>query len=42
MSVKLFEKDARRAARIAQILDKTVVLHADGTDQRILEEENGR
>jgi trk system potassium uptake protein TrkA len=39
-SVKLFEKDARRSARIAEILDKTVVLHADGTDQRILEEEN--
>ncbi len=39
-SVKLFEKDAKRSARIAEILDKTVVLHADGTDQRILEEEN--
>jgi len=39
-SVKLFEKDAARSARIAEILDKTVVLHADGTDQRILEEEN--
>jgi len=38
-SVKLFERDAARAARIAEILDKTVVLHADGTDQRILEEE---
>ena len=40
VSVKLFEKDARRSARIAEILDKTVVLHADGTDQRLLEEEN--
>ena len=39
-SVKLFERDAARSARIAEILDKTVVLHADGTDQRILEEEN--
>jgi trk system potassium uptake protein TrkA len=39
-SVKLFEQDGSRAARIAEILDKTVVLHADGTDQRILEEEN--
>ena len=39
-SVKLFEKNAARSARIAEILDKTVVLHADGTDQRILEEEN--
>ncbi len=40
VSVKLFEKDTGRAGRIAEILDKTVVLHADGTDQRILEEEN--
>lgn len=40
VSVKLFERDAKRSARIAEILEKTVVLHADGTDQRILEEEN--
>lgn len=40
VSVKLFEKDTGRAGRIAEILDKAVVLHADGTDQRILEEEN--
>jgi trk system potassium uptake protein TrkA len=40
VSVKLFERDARRSARIAQILDKTVVIRADGTDQGILEEEN--
>jgi trk system potassium uptake protein TrkA len=40
VSVKLFERDARRSGRIAEILDKTVVLHADGTDQTILEEEN--
>jgi trk system potassium uptake protein TrkA len=40
VSVKLFEKDTRRAGRIAEILDKTIVLHADGTDQRILEEES--
>ncbi len=40
VSVKLFEKDARRSARIAQILEKTVVIHADGTDQATLEEEN--
>jgi trk system potassium uptake protein TrkA len=40
VSVKLFEKDTKRSARIAEILDKTVVLHADGTDQRMLEEEN--
>ena len=40
VSVKLFEKDTGRAVRIAEILDETVVLHADGTDQRILQEEN--
>jgi trk system potassium uptake protein TrkA len=40
VSVKLFEKDARRSARIAEILKETVVIHADGTDQRTLEEEN--
>lgn len=40
VSVKLFERDARRSARIAEILDQTVVIRADGTDQAILEEEN--
>lgn len=40
VNVKLFERDARRSARIAQILQKTIVIHADGTDQAILEEEN--
>lgn len=40
VAVKLFEKDARRSARIAEILRKTIVLHADGTDQHLLEEEN--
>jgi trk system potassium uptake protein TrkA len=40
VSVKLFERDARRSARIAEILEKTVVIRADGTDQAILEEEN--
>jgi trk system potassium uptake protein TrkA len=40
VSVKLFERDARRAGRIADILKKTVVIHADGTDQAMLEEAN--
>jgi trk system potassium uptake protein TrkA len=40
VSVKLFERDARRSARIAEILKKTIVIHADGTDQATLEEEN--
>jgi trk system potassium uptake protein TrkA len=42
VGVKLFERAAGRSARIAEILDKTVVIHADGTDQGILEEENVR
>jgi trk system potassium uptake protein TrkA len=40
VSVKLFERDARRSTRIAEILEKTVVIRADGTDQANLEEEN--
>jgi trk system potassium uptake protein TrkA len=40
VAVKLFERDAKRSARIAEILEKTVVIRADGTDQAILEEEN--
>ncbi len=40
VSVKLFERDARRCELIAQILRKTVVLHADGTDEATLMQEN--
>ena len=40
VSVKLFERDIARCERISQILRKTVVLHADGTDESILAEEN--
>ena len=40
VDVKLFEPDARRATRIAEILEKTIVVNADGTDQKVLEEEN--
>lgn len=42
VGVKLFERDARRSGRIAEILEKTVVVRADGTDQAILEEANVR
>jgi trk system potassium uptake protein len=42
VSVKLFEREARRATRIAEILEKTTVIRADGTDQSVLEEENIR
>ena len=40
VDVKLFEADPRRAAKIAEILEKSIVLRADGTDQKVLEEEN--
>ena len=40
IQVKLFEKDIERCERISRILKKTVVLHADGTDESILAEEN--
>jgi trk system potassium uptake protein TrkA len=40
INVKLFERDATRCEKIAQILKKTVVLHADGTEEATLEEEN--
>lgn len=40
VNVKLFERDGERCEKISQILKKTVVLHADGTDESILAEEN--
>lgn len=40
INVKLFEKDLERCRKIATLVKKTVVVHADGTDQRILGEEN--
>lgn len=40
VSVKLIERDPQRCELISTILDKTVVIHDDGTDQRTLEEEN--
>jgi len=39
---KLIEKNPERCTRLAQTLDKVVVLHGDGTDQTILEEEGVR
>jgi trk system potassium uptake protein len=38
--VKLFERDARRCEKISSMLDKTIVIHADGTDQTSLEQES--
>jgi trk system potassium uptake protein TrkA len=40
VSVKLFERDGERCARISQILKRTTVLHADGTEESTLMEEN--
>ena len=38
--VKLFERDLKRCEKISTILDKTIVIHGDGTDQSTLQEEN--
>ncbi|MGH9341701.1 MAG: Trk system potassium transporter TrkA [Acidobacteriota bacterium] len=40
VQVKLFEKDLARCEKISTLVEKTIVVHADGTDQRILAEEN--
>lgn len=40
VAVKLFELDGIRCESISETLEKTVVIHADGTDQEILWQEN--
>jgi trk system potassium uptake protein TrkA len=40
VSVKLFERDGERCEKISQLLKKTMVLHADGTEEATLMEEN--
>ena len=40
VQVKLFERDVGRCQRISALVENAIVLHADGTDQRVLEEEN--
>jgi len=40
VQVKLFEKDAPRCEKISRILKKTIVVHADGTEEAALTEEN--
>jgi trk system potassium uptake protein TrkA len=42
VQVKLFERDLDRCQKISTVVKSTVVVHADGTDQRILAEENIR
>src|SRR6202161_2406855 len=38
--VKLIERDTRRARRISELLENTIVLHADAAEQELLIEEN--
>jgi trk system potassium uptake protein TrkA len=38
--VKLIERDARRARRIAELLENAIVLHGDAADEELLIEEN--
>ncbi|MFZ5562628.1 MAG: Trk system potassium transporter TrkA [Thermodesulfobacteriota bacterium] len=40
IKVKIIESDAARCARLADKTNKTVVLHGDGSDQELLNEEN--
>lgn len=40
LHVKLLDKDGERCEALAAELTRTVVLHGDGTDQEILEQEN--
>ena len=40
VNVKLIERDSDRCELIAGILKNTIVIHGDGTDQLVLEEEN--
>ena len=40
VQVKLFERDLNRCQKIATLLKDTVVVHGDGTDRRVLWEEN--
>lgn len=39
VDVKLFERDPRRTEKLSRLLRKAIVVNADGTDQRVLEEE---
>jgi trk system potassium uptake protein TrkA len=38
--VKLIERDATRARRVAELLENTIVLHGDAADEELLIEEN--
>ncbi|MGI9291919.1 MAG: Trk system potassium transporter TrkA [Gammaproteobacteria bacterium] len=38
--VKIIERDKKRAQRLSELLDKTIVLHGDAADEELLLEEN--
>ncbi|HEV3180995.1 MAG TPA: Trk system potassium transporter TrkA [Steroidobacteraceae bacterium] len=38
--VKLIERDARRARRVSELLERAIVLHGDAADEELLIEEN--
>ncbi|HCF50862.1 MAG TPA: Trk system potassium transporter TrkA [Syntrophomonas sp.] len=40
MSIKIIEKDINRARQISHKLNSTLVIHGDGSDYQLLEEEN--
>jgi trk system potassium uptake protein TrkA len=40
VQVKIFEKNRNRCEKISSLVKRSLVIHADGTDQRILSEEN--
>ncbi len=40
IKIKLVERSAERCEELSNILDKTIILKGDGTDQDLLEEEN--
>jgi trk system potassium uptake protein TrkA len=42
MNVKVIEKDPQKCTALAEMLKKAIVLHGDGTDKDLLQEENIR
>ncbi len=42
VAVKIFERDAERCRKLAEILEHTIVVHGDGTDAALLMDENIR
>jgi trk system potassium uptake protein TrkA len=40
MNVKILDKDAHKCAVLAEKLEKVIVIHGDGTDKNLLQEEN--